>query len=289
MGYSTFNVNKGAFKSRPMAGRFITIAIAAVFATSMYLSISASAAPETVVVTPTNMQGWSQGSTNLTGSTEFTEEFGAPADYGNGSLKLTTTDSSAKAQFVHGVPSGTTLAEINDIAYQTYRSADQSTGSDVQVAAVNVAIDKNGGTLEAGDFSTLVFEPVYQTSQGSIENDRWQEWDGGNESIWWSSNPVGGAPNRDTFVPLSTLKTENPDATVLGFGVNQGSGNPGIVSGVDAVTFGGVTYDFEVKAIAPSTKDECKNGGWETFATEYKNQGQCVASVQSSENSKHRR
>ena len=30
----------------------------------------------------------------------------------------------------------------------------------------------------------------------------------------------------------------------------------------------------------PATKDRCKNGGWKTFATTFKNQGQCVAFVE---------
>jgi hypothetical protein len=126
-----------------------------------------------------------------------------------------------------------------------------------------------------------VFEPVYQPTQGAITNDTWQTWNGGNDSIWWSSNPIPGAENRDTFVSLSTIKAANPDAVVLYYGFNQGSGNPGIVSGVDNLTFNGSTYDFELLRVAASTKDECKNGGWMNFQVAYKNQGDCVSAVAS--------
>ena len=29
----------------------------------------------------------------------------------------------------------------------------------------------------------------------------------------------------------------------------------------------------------PVSKDQCKNGGWQTFGTMFKNQGRCVSSV----------
>ncbi len=39
----------------------------------------------------------------------------------------------------------------------------------------------------------------------------------------------------------------NPEATVVGgVGVNQGSGNAGLISAVDAFTFDETTYDFEL-------------------------------------------
>lgn len=38
----------------------------------------------------------------------------------------------------------------------------------------------------------------------------------------------------------------------------------------------------EVPGCAPETKDDCKKGGWEAFG--FRNQGQCVSSVQANEN-----
>lgn len=268
--------------------------VATIVAVGTGMTMVASAVTPSVVVTPDSLQGWTSSppvaDTRPGGSVTFTEEFGAPSGFGDGSLKVATTDGSAKAQMVHGVEPGTLLSDVDDIAYSTYRSS-SSTGSAAQVASINVAVDVNGDA--AGGFTTLVFEPVYQVdAQGPIVNDTWQNWDGGDSSIWWSSNPIPGAPNRDTFVTLASLKASNPDAVVLGFGINQGSGNPGIVSGVDALTFNGTTYDFELVAplpVAPTAKEECKDGGWKNFQTAYKNQGQCVAAAVSNENSKHHR
>lgn len=269
-------------------------AVATIVAAGTGLVMVASAVTPSLVVTPDDLQGWTSSppvaDTRPGGSVSFTEEFGAPSGFGDGSLKVTTTDGSAKAQMVHAAEPGTILSDVDDIAYSTYRSS-SSTGSAVQVAAINVAVDVNGDA--AGGFTTLVFEPVYQvTDQGPIVNDTWQDWDAGDSSIWWSSNAIPGAPNRDTFVTLASLKANNPDAVVLGFGINQGSGNPGIVSGVDALVFNGTTYDFELEAplpVAPTAKEECKDGGWMNFQTAYKNQGQCVAAAVSNENSRHHR
>jgi hypothetical protein len=130
------------------------------------------------------------------------------------------------------------------MGYSTYRSA----GSLQQVAALNVEVDVNG-TETAGGFTTLVFEPVYNTDQGAVVNDTWQTWDAykGGDAVWWSSNPINSAPNRDTFVSWDTIVDANPDAVIVGgFGVNQGSGNPGLVTSVDALKFNDTTYDFDI-------------------------------------------
>ena len=71
------------------------------------------------------------------------------------------------------------------------------------------------------------------------------------------------------------------NAVVIGFGVNIGSFNPSYNVETDLVRFNSTTYDFELFS-TPTSKDECKNGGWSTFnppTGPYKNQGQCVAST----------
>ena len=122
---------------------------------------------------------------------------------------------------------------------------------------------------------------------------QWQTWDAyaGGSAVWWSSNPINVAPNRDTFVPWSTIVSLNPDAVIVGgFGINQGSGNGGLTTAVDNLSLGYgtgadavcVTYDFEPYRIATS-KDDCKDGGWQNVKTatgaSFKNQGQCVQYV----------
>ena len=61
-----------------------------------------------------------------------------------------------------------------------------------QVASINIEVDYNGAA--PGGFTTLVFEPVYNTVAGHGRNGVWQTWDAyqGGQAIWWSSNPIPG-------------------------------------------------------------------------------------------------
>lgn len=200
---------------------------------------------------------------------------------GAGSLDLVTPTGADKVTLFNFDHAGTELAEIDAMSYATYRT----TGQAQQVAALNIQVDVNGAA--PGGFTTLVFEPVYNTSQGAVVDEEWQTWDAylGGNAIWWSSNPIPGAPNRDTFVSWNTIVAANPDAVIVGgFGVNQGSGNPALVSAVDVLQIGyngnSITYDFEPFRVA-SGKDACKNGGWRTLkradGSPFKNQGDCVS------------
>lgn len=173
---------------------------------------------------------------------------------GTGSLQLTTPTSADKITVFNFQHIGTKLSDITAIGYATYRISGQAS----QVASINIQVDVNGGAT--GGFTTLVFEPVYNTDQGSVTSGQWQIWDAFNSgnAIWWSSNAIPGAPNRDTFVPWSTIVSLNPDAVILGgFGVNQGSGNPELITAVDALKLGvlenTITYDFELNPPPPAT------------------------------------
>jgi hypothetical protein len=202
---------------------------------------------------------------------------------GIGSYELVTPTGADKATLFNFDHVGTNLSAIDKIGYSTYRTA----GNDQQVAALNIQVDVNGAA--SGGFTTLVFEPVYNTAQGAVVDGQWQTWDAylGGAAIWWSSNPIPSAPNRDTFVSWDTIVAANPDAVIVGgFGVNQGSGNPNLTTAVDNLSLGidgsCLTYDFEPYRVATS-KDDCKDGGWQNVKTaaggSFKNQGQCIQYV----------
>ena len=72
---------------------------------------------------------------------------------------------------------GTALSAIHEIGYSTYRSA----GNDQQVPALNLEVDVNGAA--PGGFTTLVFEPVYNTTQGAVVSGQWQTWDAYNGDV----------------------------------------------------------------------------------------------------------
>ena len=216
----------------------------------------------------------------LAGNGAFVSGPGTPP-LGIGSVTFETPTGADKVQLFNYDHIGTPLSQVSSMSYSTYRTA----GAAQQVTAINLEVDVNGAA--PGGFTTLVFEPVYNTSQGAVVSGQWQTWDAynGGNAIWWSSNPIPGAPNRDTFVSWNSIVAANPDAVIVGgFGLNQGSGNSGLVSSVDALHFDtpttDVTYDFEPFHVA-TNKDACKDGGWRTLrradGSSFKNQGDCVS------------
>jgi hypothetical protein len=140
----------------------------------------------------------------------------------------------------------------------------------------------------------LFFEPVYQTgtyagepvpNQGAPVLNTWQTWNarvGG----WWTLSSGTFGP------PLTTLEkygASNPTATILNLRVATGCGGAAWANfqgNVDNVTFGAngsTTYDFEPQQTVPTSKAQCKKGGWKNLVDSrgrpFKNQGQCVAFV----------
>jgi hypothetical protein len=207
-----------------------------------------------------------------------TFETGPTGSVNTGSLRLTTTLGSDKVFLYNFDYDGTALANIDEMSYSTYRHS--GTGS--QVTSVNIVIDENGPS-GIGGFATLVFEPVYNLDQDPVASNIWQTWDAYNagNAIWWSTKNIPGVCAFNCFVTWSSIVANNPDATILGaFGLNQGGGNPGLDTSVDALKIGvsgnSTTYDFEV-LLSPQSKDDCKNGGWQTFNNPaFGNQGDCV-------------
>lgn len=255
------------------------------------------AATTTVVVTPTDTQGWSTADTRTNGDVDFVAD--ADTLFGEGALSLKTGDgtpspSQDKAQYMHAA--NTPLSSVTDLSYATK----QVTASFVDgLPSYQLVIDADGTVGDNVGFTTLVYEP-YQQSGATVTPNTWQSWDVDAGSFWSSRNVAsenanggliaggGGAP----FYSLADVKAKYPNAVVVGFGVNVGSNNPNWDTRADGVVFNDKTYDFELVApqpVKPTTKEQCKNNGWQNFQTEYKNQGQCVAAVVSSDNSKHNR
>ena len=202
---------------------------------------------------------------------------------GVGSLGLVTPTGADKVFLFNYDYIGTALSAINSLSYATYRT----TGSAQQVTALNIQVDFNGAA--AGGFTTLVFEPVYNTAQGAVVDGQWQTWDAiyGGQGRWWSTANINGVCAFDCFVAWETIVAQNPDAVVVGgIGVNQGSGNPTLTAAVDYLTIGAsgdtTTYDFEPYEVA-TTQEQCKDGGWESVTrddgTGFKNQGDCIQYV----------
>src|SRR5215211_1851176 len=268
------------------------VAVVAALATSTFIGLAADCAKTVVTETEIVRQAENTPPTNNwvlytrnAGTGTFRVGPGAPPS-GVGSLETVTPTGADKVTLFNFDHVGTPLADIDALGYSTYRAANPS-DNDAQLPAINIQVDVNGAA--PGGFTTLVFEPVYNTSQGAIQDDVWQTWDAylGGQAIWWSSNPIPSAPNRNTFVSWSTIVAANPDAVIVGgFGINQGSGNPALTASSDVLTIGTngecVTYDFEPYKVA-TTAAQCKNGGYSAVkradGSSFKNQGDCIQYV----------
>lgn len=262
-------------------------------ATAVFLFVIAAAAT-TIVVTPTNQQGWSTADTRPGGAVNFVLDATAPA--GIGALQLTTdATTTAKAQYLHNA--NTPLANVTELSYYT-RQVSGPPHADPSYQLVTclgglTSPQTPANPLGCTGFTTFVFEPYQNpglgTPGGVIIPNVWQQWDV-DAGQFWSSRTVnaggtcvvtagaGGAP----FYSLATLKTICPSAVVVGFGVNIGTNNPSYNVYTDLVNFNGTTYDFEPYIIA-SSKDQCKNGGYTNVTradgSSFKNQGDCMQYV----------
>ena len=222
---------------------------------SLKPSATLASGNNTVVVKEANIARQAEGTyptaawvffTRNAGTGAFVEGAGSPP-LGTGSFQISTPTGADKGWLFNYDHVGTALSDINAISYSTYRSA----GSAFQVTSLNIEVDYNGPSVSGG-YTTLVFEPVYNTDQGAVVNGIWQNWDAyaSGNAIWWSSRAIPGVCAFDCFVSWNTIVASNPDAVILaGFGINQGSGNDGLVAAVDALTLGyggnSVTYNFE--------------------------------------------
>jgi hypothetical protein len=202
---------------------------------------------------------------------------------GVGSFETTTPLATDKGTLFNFDHVGTKLTDITAIGYSTYRDP-ASTATAGQLPSINIQVDANGAA--PGGFTTLVFEPIYNPDQGAVQTGVWQTWNAFN-GIWWSTRDINGVCANTCYVSWHDIVAANPDATILGgFGVNQGTGNGGLIAATDALKLGvgGTTWTYNFEPFrTPITKDDCKNGGWKNVrqadGSPFKNQGQCVSYV----------
>jgi hypothetical protein len=244
------------------------------------VGVSNALAATTVVVTPTNQQGWSTSDTRPGGTVSFVSDPTSP--YPAGALELTTdATTAAKAQYLHAadVP----LASVTELGLWTK----QVSGPAFADPSYQLVMCLNGATATScSGFTTLVFEAYQNPQEGVIGPGAWQHWDVASGLFWstrsvtCSNGAVAGTAGGPATYTLDMIRSLCPDATVVGFGVNIGTFNPGYVVRTDGFDFNGTVYDFQLTN-SPSSKDQCKDGGYlnltDADGNPFKNQGQCVA------------
>jgi hypothetical protein len=222
---------------------------------------TASAADTTATVTPANYAPgghWYTSDTRVPGTGTF-ENGPATPPLGSGSFELSTPDSTAKVQLFTDLYNGTPLSAIDGIGYSTYRDP-ASTGFSAGVAALNLRVDlDNNGSPDV----YMVYEPYQDQGNAAVQTGVWQNWDAyrGGAAKWWLNTGAAGC-GQATPCTWATIVAAFPNATIEeapncgvktpcpgSLGVNQGSGNSGIVSNADAlyVSVGGnkTTFNFE--------------------------------------------
>jgi hypothetical protein len=276
----------------------ITTAITAGFAAVLAFPVLASAATDPIIIDNLAEDGWVTF-LRSGGTAEISADFGAPAGFGNESLKLSTPvepKNDSKANVKRVVTAPLQLDDLTQLDYHSYRSSTSTVSPGLNASAttaLNVEVDVNGLDVEGG-YTTLVYEPVYQTQLNQpVTPDVWQQWKSAEgTAVWWSTKPIESAPNVDTFPTLAAIKAANPNAVVLSYGINQGGGNPGLIGTADGLTINGTAYDFETvveteepEPVVATSKDQCKDGGFANFVdasgNAFKNQGSCVSFVAS--------
>ncbi len=208
----------------------------------MLLSTSiAHADASTVIVAPSNTQGWFAEDQRPGGNYAYIADATSPLP--TGALQLTTDNTTAsKIQYMH--PANVNLADVSAMSYNTKHVS----GPNEADPSYQLEVDLNG---TSASYTTLVYEPYWN---GTVnDTGTWQNWDVmANSAQLWSSKSftdgscsvtagAGGAP----FYSLASLKAACPNAVVLNFGVDVGTYNLNYNVETDGVNFNGTTYDFE--------------------------------------------
>lgn len=240
---------------------------------------------------------WHTADTRPDGSLAFADTYGG--FLGTGAAVLSTPSGGAKVQLFTDAHDGTYLRDITAMSFATYQ-ASVPAGSPA-TPAINIRLDRD----DDGDVDAyLVYEPYQDDAfygNVAIEPGGWQNWDAWHDgqSQWWSGQIPGCV--QATPCTIEALLELYPDAMIRedpvslragstpadadfngSFGINQGSGNAGVLAAADALhiatsTGVDVTYDFETDVVLTG-KQDCKKDGWTASTSpEFRNQGECVS------------
>lgn len=182
---------------------------------------------------------------------------------GNGSVEMSQTDGSGKADYVYswGFVPGRTLGTLDALSYDWYRSS-ASSAAGFQ-PAFRLSYDADGDAGTAADRGYLVFEQIYNPNAASVVSDQWVSSSLLGANFWQRQfSPGFTVENYNTTLAEWTAGTTPTGADTLGrnsailgieFGI--GSGWNGTFTGfVDNVSYGfsgdTTTFNFELSQAA---------------------------------------
>lgn len=252
---------------------------------AVLIGFMAAAKASVVVVSPSNMNGWSFWQTDdvtYASAPGFNGDSGqmvtgpATPPLGTGSANLSTTlaGGNGASRITTAAYDGQSLYSFLALGYSTYVTANN--GQQFPYMEIAVSLD---GTGSAASEDSLFFEPPYQSTatggplipnQGvpvtglntspSILN-QWQTWNA-LEGGWEDNDGYLGSGGYNEVNFLSALQSLFPAATIMNNNVNGGDGNQGITllvgedgsannGYVDNVTINSTTFDFEPDSAVP--------------------------------------
>lgn len=275
-----------------------------VLAITIFAAVSASAFTlEQVVVRESDVKDIAEATSGrpgwykqTVGSGSFTTNAVHPYSIaGSGELKVSDSTSYVEVGLYNTLPS-LRFDEITSIGYATMQTVNSA-----QSTALQLGIDLDKTDADTSWQGRMVFEPYLNTSlvNEQLKDGEWQAWSTFKPTAnWWmtwssSATAVHGinpCPQSNPCM-LTEIKALFPNA-----GLNPSFGNPLILkagSGWDsftgyfdapnvATTSRSQYWEFEpneAPVTQPTSKSQCFKDGWMTFGATFKNQGQCVASL----------
>jgi hypothetical protein len=238
----------------------------ALLATAPAFAANITVLPSDVAATPVLNQ-WNlsnfRGTSNLYSSTTTAGITTANPRNGNGSVQMSLTDGSGKADYAYtwGYDSARTLGTLTSLSYDWYRTGASIAGL---MPAFRLFYDADGSAATTGDQGYLVFEQTYNGGAGSVVSDQWVSTDLMNVNMWQRQFTPGLTVEAynvsladwtsGTNQPANADRL-NASTAILGIEFGIGSGWNGAFNGfVDNVSFGfggnTTTFNFETAAAA---------------------------------------
>ncbi len=288
----TYTYYQGAVKER--MSKLALLAIALLFGATAAIGVFAPVHAETniIKVTQSDPQGWQEYSVRGNGLSSI--DGIADSQGGTSSLQQSFSDSTGKTNFGVELDNFGAVDELQNLSFEWYRDS-SSTAPDHLTPAVGVYVSDGDGNSWL-----LKWEGTYNgypTSGPAAPTDEWTQEDLLSANYWRIPQLVDGvfvgfngcnAPG-NTYECFQFDRSLNDDwlegFEIDGIEIGIGSGwNGSFLSYADLVTVNDTTYDFELDTVNPTTKDDCKKGGYADFG--FSNQGLCIQFVNTGRDSR---
>jgi hypothetical protein len=200
-----------------------------------------------------NVRSTSTGYTSTTSAAVTT----ANPRNGNGSVGMSLTDGSGKADYVYtwGFVGGRTLGNIDVLGYDWYRASGSTANANL-APAMRLSYDADGDVATTADRGYLIWEQVYN---GATVSDQWVSSDTLGGNFWQRQfSPGVTIENYDTTLAEWAAGAQpagadrlSANSAILGIEFGIGSGWNGTFSGfIDNVSVGfagqgSTTFNFE--------------------------------------------